>query len=150
MGTATIRITDRPYTVIIRTGSKEPGLGKMATMSQGPPKSLVMRLDHSPLPGADEWQVHVSGLLPVSQGTWSMEDNSIWVPGFGTVILYGSGVGRFLYLKPYDGAGVFGSGWRGWPSNPFRKGLTGTGGRIGPPNAGTLNPQFDWECLSDS
>jgi hypothetical protein len=148
MSTAIIRITERPYTIIIQTGSKEPGLGEMATMSRGPNKSLEMQLDYSPLPGSDEWKVQVSGLLPVMQGTWDLGDDSIWSRASGVVYLSGSGIGRFLYLKPYAGAGVFGSSWRGWPDSPFRKGLTGTGGRIGPPNAGTLNPECDWVCVS--
>jgi hypothetical protein len=148
MGIAIIRITERPYTVIIQTGSKEPGLGKMATMSKGPYKSLEMQLGYSPFPGSDEWQVQVTGLLPVMQGTWVLGDDSIWSRGFGVVYLSGPDVGRFLYLKPYVGAGVLGPSWRGWPDNPFRRGLTGTGGRIGPTNAGTLNPACDWECVS--
>jgi hypothetical protein len=147
MGTAIIRITDHPYTIIIRTGSKEPGLGKMATMSEGPPKSLELRLDYSPLPGSDAWKADVSGLLPVTQGKWEMDEDPEG-GGNKAAILSGLGLGPFLYLRPYSGAGVFGSSWRSWPGNPFFKGFTGTGGRIGS-RTGSLNPQFHWQCLSD-
>src|SRR5258708_23500838 len=75
MGTAIVRITDHPYTIIIETGSKEPGLGKMATMSKGAPKSLELRLDYSPWPGYDPWKTDVAGLLPVTQGGWEMEED---------------------------------------------------------------------------
>ena len=71
--TAIVRITDHPYTIIIQTGSKEPGLGKMATTSNGPPKSLELRLDFSPFPGSDPWETDAPGLLPVTQGTWEMD-----------------------------------------------------------------------------
>ena len=158
MGTAIIRLTDRPYTAIVQTGSKEPGLGKMAVVTGDPPKSLVLRLDFTLLPGADKWQGDVSGMLPVKWGTWEMEDTERESTGNKTAVLSGHGVGRFLCLRPYVGAGVFGESWRTWPDNPFRKGLSGTGYRIGtnyrPFNTSfkprsDLNPQFGWECLDD-
>jgi|KBSMisStandDraft_5_1062788.scaffolds.fasta_scaffold229262_2 hypothetical protein len=145
--TAIVRITDHPYTIIIETGSKEPGLGKMATMSDGAPKSLELRLDYSPWPGYDPWKTDVAGLLPVTQGGWVMEDDPEG-GGNQAAVLSGGGLGRLLYLIPQTGAGVFGPSWRSWPSNPFFKGFTGTGGRLGP-KTGSFNPQFHWQCLSD-
>ena len=150
---AVIRITDRAYTVIVRTGSKEPGLGKMATMSKGPPKSSELQLDYSLLPGPDRWKGDVQGLLPVSWGTWEMEEDPELGPG-ETIFLSGHGVGRFLYLRPYTLNPIPGGVLRLVAGNPFTKGLFGTGHRIS--NFGTsslkprsdLNPDFAWECLS--
>jgi hypothetical protein len=156
MSSAIIRITDRPYTMTIQTGSNEPGLGKMAMISNDSPKSMELRLDYSLLPGADNWKTDVPGLLPVMWGKWEMEETEREWTGNKTAILSGHGIGRFLRLRPYAGAGVFGQSWRTWPDNPFRKGLTGTGNRLGiniaswsDPHARhhDLNPEFGWECL---
>jgi hypothetical protein len=138
MSRAIVRITEKPHTVIIYTGSKEPGLGKMATTSNDPLRSLDVRLHYSPLPGADDWEIDIPGLLPVMHGTWIYEDDTVYLRGPGTV--------PFLELRPYPGAGVFGDGWQMWPSLPFRKGLYGEGNRSGPPNAGTLSQVFSWTC----
>jgi hypothetical protein len=151
---AVIRITDRPYTVIVRTGSKEPGLGKMATISKGPPKSLELQLDYSLLPGPDRWKGDVQGLLPVSWGMWEMEEEPLM--GGKTAFLSGQGIGRFLCLRPYPAANGD-NYFRTWPDNPFRKGLLGEGHRMHvdirtwtsslKPRS-DLNPDFAWECLS--
>ena len=148
MSKAIVRITEEQYTITISTGSTEPGLGKMAAMSD--PKALRsfdVCFHYSPLPGADKWEIAVQGLLEVEQGEWVLdrEEN-----GHKTVYLSKPGGGRLLLLRPYAGAGVFGESWQGWPDIPFRKGLYGNGSRIDPSTAGTLNPTFSWTCTSVS
>src|SRR5262249_12560731 len=119
MSRAIVRITEEPYTITIYTGSKEPGLGKMATMSDRKAlRSFDLCLHYSPLPGADEWEVEVPGLLDVEHGEWVFERDEI---GLKTVYLSRSGGERLLVLRPYAGAGVFGEGWQAWPNIPFRK-----------------------------
>jgi len=106
MGTAIVRITDHPYTVIINTGSKEPGLGKMAATSTDAPKSLELRLEHSAFPGSDPWKTYSLGLLPATRGSWEMDDDPEG-GGNKAAILSVPGLGPVLYLIPYAGAGTF-------------------------------------------
>jgi hypothetical protein len=174
MATATIRLTDDPYKMTIdntkrawyvkakeRGRGEVDGLGKMATMSTDPAKSLDLRLDYSPWPETtDYWRTYVPGLLPVMGGTWTIEDDSLFGRLGSTILISGyRGIGPILRLRPRPSAN--GRAWNGWPHIPFFKGYTGKGWRLNinmaqwenfnPKVQKVLNhelhPDFHWECL---
>jgi hypothetical protein len=156
---AIVRVTDLPYQIIVpnpyhRTGEKD-GLKNIATMSNDPLKSLQLQLDFSPLPGPDTWRCNVRGLLPATWGKWEMDETQ-WP--FKAAFLSGHGIGRFLVLNADPHANGDPNDWRSWPHNPFRKGQTGRGQRLGIDSKEwtrsskprpDLHPSFAWECLSD-